>query len=159
MRFFESRYNYLEDIEKAISNMVNEHCAKAKSTKIVKSNNTLEQLQILKKENIERLNNDYYDGTIEHIQNFFETEFSDPLNLEVVKKFEDVMLKGIKELYDKISEMKIDDLQVDDFLHPKHSKEHFFGSSYSKLNEYALGYSDKRPFTLQEVTKPPEGYV
>ncbi len=152
--FFESRYRYLEEIEKAIEKIVDDHFSQKKSIVIDKVNDPIEQLTILETENKTRLNNSYYDEVIHNMKSFFQTDFSDSKNHDVIKCFAELLDKGINEIYGKISAMEVSDLEVDVYLHPDYPHAQQFGYTFSKLSECALGYSNKPLIMLQEVIDP-----
>ena len=152
--YFESRYTYLEEIEKAIIRIVNDYISKAKACKIAKYDIMIDQLNVLKLENRKRLYNDYYDEIIDMAISFYETEFTNPMNANMVDEFETIMRNGVEELYEKISKMDVVELDIDLYLHPEYTRLKHFGYSYSKLCEYVLGYSNKNSFLVDDIIEP-----
>jgi hypothetical protein len=158
MKFFESRYQYLEMIEQAIKKRVDEHYDRLRLIEIERSDDMLEQLQILKDENTQRLNSYYYDEIIHCMSHFFETK-TGLKDTEVIRKFTDIMIKGVEEIYEKISNMVHDELHIEPFLKPNYPQWRYFGYDYGKLAETVMTNSGRKPFLIQSITTPLEKYI
>lgn len=147
--FFDTRYKYLEKIEKAIREKKIDFFNEMKSIPIMKVNDPIEQLAILKRENDMRLNNQSYDETIDWLTCFFSTEFIEEKNYKYVKLLKDEMLNGVNELLDNIQNLVVPEfLKIDSILNPEYSHiEGFSGYVFAQITANVQG-TDKPIFGL-----------
>lgn len=104
-----------------------------KEIAIKKTDSILKQIDILMQENEKRLNSEYYEEILKELKLIFRTEISQKKNQRLVLKYQEVLKKGIDEIYHSLQKMQYTDLKVYDDLNPKYSNKNGFGYAFGKL--------------------------
>lgn len=115
--FLQSRYEYLDVISESISIQFNSFVEQLKHTPIDTSDNVLETLSTLAKESTIRLNNQYYESTINDLISIFSTTLNDESYQKEETEFKESLLPLIDELTINLQEVKIEDLDNHSLLY------------------------------------------
>lgn len=135
VEFLNTRYGYLEEIENAILDMIDNHTRSHAAKQIEVSDNPLRQIEILKEENHNRLGNDHYHYTLESIQLFLQTDFTSKANNKQIEAFLARVQDGITEIYMELSNMRLSELKVYKILHPDFLPIKGFSYNFAKLSD------------------------
>jgi len=144
--FAEKRYQYLQTIIDEIDRQIENFFLEQKKIKIPKVNDSLEQINILIKENTNRFNNEYYAYELRRLQIIYKANIANQKNREVVDKLRKKLSIIVKKFYDNLQKMKLRDIDTNnllDFNIPDNCR-----YSFSKLCESVFG---DYPFYLVDL--------
>ena len=108
MDFATKRYDYLNILMKRTDVIIYEWCEKWRNTPIVLSGKDLVDISTLLKENVNRLDNDYYEYRLEAIKSAFEVEINGEKNTNVVNEFREALKIEIQMIYQILQNMELD---------------------------------------------------
>lgn len=137
-RYLDKSISYLDVIYKEIINMIYEYKKETSQKDITKKKNPIEQLNILEKEDKERLNS-RYKYIINNIKVLIETQITDKSNKKQYQKYKDKLIENISVLYNAIQypERNNNINEIENIINC--GTEYFTNLSsyyYSKLYEY-----------------------
>lgn len=140
LAFAEKHYNYLNVLMDELKRQHNVFCEEMRKTPFVCGTDPLSRLEILKRENEIRMDNDYYRDLINYLTIIFNVSISCEENFELIEKYHAALIKVIDKLEINLQEMMIEDLELDDILYPT-TKNLPDGWYYyvEKLSEYVFG--------------------
>lgn len=121
--FIMIRYHYIELIINELETQYKLFCKEKSMIDIDKSDDPIEQLEILKEEAICRGNNSYYKEAIDELIYLFNTESTTTLEITCVKKYILELKKVIEELYNNLQQMKLKELETNNILSPDYPQE------------------------------------
>lgn len=116
--YLEKYYNHLIKLKDELRKQYDGFCKKMRKQKIAYSDNSVEQLIILQKENKKRLNNDYYEITIDELLMLIQTPISCNKNRTMVSMYRKYLESTVRELYSKMQNMDFSDLEFDPLVEP-----------------------------------------
>ena len=151
--YFEQRFYYLNTLIKRIDELYEDYKTEKEKEIIPRSDNPLEQLDFLKAANETRLNYEYYNEVINQLTCFFDTDFENKENSDVIEEYRNKLLLGIEELYNNIQRLDYQDLMIDNFLNPQTIDVEWFEYEFAALSGQVLSDTYK-PFDLKILTEP-----
>ena len=137
MQFAESRYQHLNAILREIDRQQKEYIEEKSRMPIQKSDDPISQIEILIAAQKLRLDNDYYNHTLEELRIIYATPITNPINIPIVSYFRKSLQSAISEIYDNIQEMKCNELNCDAILSPQIP--HAYLYKFSNLCEFVYG--------------------
>ena len=137
------RYNYINVIIREIDRQYEAFLAKYRGKKIVKLNNIVEQLSILKVEADNRQANEYGDVIKEILTIYTVNPISDN-NKKVLDKYKAQLEVVVQEVYSRLQSMDFRELETNRIINPKCPKGLHY--SYEKLNNAMCGSSQLYAF-------------
>ena len=153
IEYFEQRFYYLNTLMERIDELYAEFKAEKANEPIPKSSYPLEQLQILKAANAQRLNNEYYNEIIDQFISFLNTDFESRENKNLIENYKNKLISEIETLFHNIQYLDYRDMPLDKLLNPPSLRVEWFGYEFAALAEYVLSGRYK-PFNLNILTEP-----
>lgn len=153
LEFANIRYNYLQALMEQIDREVEKYFASWRYQIIMRSNDPEEQIEILIKENKQRLDNTYYNYVLEKLRIIFTTSITNSKNLTPVNRYKAALLGTIEELFTLLQQMIISELSIVDDSPPSDCQ-----FAFSKLCEATYG-SDNAVFIDREKFKTHLGNI
>ena len=153
IEYFEQRFDYLNILIERIDELYKAFVKEKAKEIIPKSDNPLEQLAFLKVANEQRLKNEYYNEIINQLACFFNTDFEDEENSDIIKNYRSSLLLGIEELYNNIQSLDYKDLIIDKFLNPQTIDAGYFRYEFAALSGRVLSGIYK-PFDFKILAEP-----
>lgn len=117
MGFAKKRYEYLNEIIKEIE----------------RSDSIIEQIEILKREEKDRYDNDYLKYALEKLRIIFSTDIKSPKNQVTVEKYRSVMRVRLDEIFDILQTMQLEELPSDKYIDDSPPSKYQY--PFSKLRE------------------------
>lgn len=133
MGFAKKRYEYLNEIIKEIDNKVNEYLNCWRCKEIERSDSIIEQIEILKREEKDRYDNDYLKYALEKLRIIFSTDIKSPKNQVTVEKYRSVMRVRLDEIFDILQTMQLEELPSDKYIDDSPPSKYQY--PFSKLRE------------------------
>ena len=121
MGFAKKRYEYLNEIIKEIE----------------RSDSIIEQIEILKREEKDRYDNDYLKYALEKLRIIFSTDIKSPKNQVTVEKYRSVMRVRLDEIFDILQTMQLEELPSDKYIDDSPPSKYQY--PFSKLCEMIYG--------------------
>lgn len=150
--FLAKYYAHLAALKEELRKQYNEFCIKKKKQKIEVSEEPIAQLEILKKESLERLNVDYYRITIDELLLLFKTPISCERNKKIVASYHEYLKTVVQEIYSNLQNMNLVDLKNDHLLIPTHDKlPNGWAYGYEKLCEAITGAGYPEFFWIDKI--------
>jgi len=137
MGFAKKRYEYLNEIIKEIDNKVNEYLNCWRCKEIERSDSIIEQIEILKREEKDRYDNDYLKYALEKLRIIFSTDIKSPKNQVTVEKYRSVMRVRLDEIFDILQTMQLEELPSDKYIDDSPPSKYQY--PFSKLCEMIYG--------------------
>lgn len=137
LTFAKLRYNYLRTIMKEIDTQVDHYFDSWRKQKITRATSPAEQIEILIKENKQRLDNDYYNYELEKLRIIFNASITNSKNLKLVNHYKTTLSDKIEEIFTNLQLMIISELQSINDSYPSDCQ-----YAFSKLSDavYGAGY-------------------
>ncbi len=158
MDYFEKRFYYLNNLIDKIDELFEVFREEKINDIIQKSSNPIEQLKILKDANADRLDNQYFDETIEQLLLFFNTQFESKENESIVENYREKLISGIDELYENIQKLEYKEMKLNKLLSPPTIDIEWFGYEYTALLAQVFENRYKR-YHFKTLTEPLKKYV
>lgn len=117
MGFAKKRYEYLNEIIKEIE----------------RSDSIIEQIEILKREEKDRYDNDYLKYALEKLRIIFSTDIKSPKNQVTVEKYRSIMRVRLDEIFDILQTMQLEELPSDKYIDDSPPSKYQY--PFSKLRE------------------------
>lgn len=143
-KYLEKYYSHLQALQAKIPNQYAQFCKQKAKEAFECSGTPLEQLNVLKEENKKRLDNDYYNFTLDDLIKIFSTPITCPENVPMVNRYLDYLQGVIDEIHGNLQKMEIVDLAKDTsmcvFPYDLPEGWHYW---YEKLSDsvWGVGYS------------------
>lgn len=137
------RYNYINEIIKVIDNQYEEFQFKYRKREISKSDDIVEQLNILLVEAKNRQVEDY-GYTIKDILTIYKVDSINSNNRKVLDKYKAQLEVVVQEVYSRLQSMDFRELETNSIINPKCPKGLHY--SYEKLNNAMCGSSQLYAF-------------
>lgn len=135
--FLESRYGYLITLINVIENQYQNY-RKHKAKQIIQySKNMVEQLQILRRESAERLDNEYYNYLIDDLLILYQANITLDINRDATNKYLDKCQNLVKEIHANLQKMEFSELEYGVLLDLDHP--HKIHYPLSKIYECLRG--------------------
>lgn len=110
VKFLNKYYLHLTVLSNALDLQYDEFCREKRKEHFECSGTPLERLEILKSESRRRLNNDYYNHTIDSLIRVFQVQITNKQNLELVQDYRNDLIPAIDEIYNNLQNMTMVDL-------------------------------------------------
>ncbi len=110
--FLQRTYSYLETLIELIAVDEKKFREDRQKEQIAVVDDSVEQLKILKEENLKRYRVDYYSFLIDELILLFETEIADAENLTKVEMYRKAILPAIAELCHVLQEMNLEEVET-----------------------------------------------
>ena len=110
-QFLEQRYNYLDVLKDQIQEQRNSFFLSMQQSKIQKSDNPIEQLQILGQEIYNRGECDYFEFLVKQLQLIFDTSITAEENQEMVARYRNRLKPLIEDLFQHVQNMDMRDIE------------------------------------------------
>lgn len=137
--FLEERYNYLDVLKNQIQEQRKSFNINMQQRKISQSNNSIEQLQILRQEIYDRGECDYFEFLVEQLQMILGTPITAKENEEMVDRYRECLKPLINDLFNHVQNMEMSDID-DGVLFPKPtSLPNGYGYWLEKISDYISG--------------------
>lgn len=137
MGFAKKRYEYLNEIIKEIDNKVNEYLNCWRCKEIERADSIIEQIEILKREEKDRYDNDYLKYALEKLRIIFSTDIKSLNNQVTVEKYRSVMRVRLDEIFDILQTMQLEELPSDKYIDDSPPSKYQY--PFSKLCEMIYG--------------------
>lgn len=111
VQFLNKYYSYLPVLTEALDLQYHNFCEEKKQERFTCFGTPLERLVILKGESKKRLNNDYYNRTIDSLIRVFQVPITNKQNFRLVQEYRNDLLPAIDEIYNNLQDMTIVDLK------------------------------------------------
>lgn len=111
VHFLNKYYSHLAVLKEQLDLQYSAFCEAKKEEQFECSGTPIERLMILKEESKKRLNNDYYNHTIDELIRVFQTPIVNERNLGLVQEYRNDLLQVIDEIYQNLQNMTLTDLQ------------------------------------------------
>ncbi|MDU2730681.1 hypothetical protein [Pantoea sp.] len=132
LTYAKDRYEYLFQLKKSLNSLFHNHCIALADEDIPKSDNIINEINILSTENAARLGSDYYHGILWDLDLLFRTHLTEPHLQEEERKYKDELLKLVNEVRGKLQSMIEIDLEHD-YLLPNSLPKHHLQYDISKV--------------------------
>lgn len=139
-RFVLKYYKYLDDIIEGIQKQYKEYLSKKKELIIEKKKDILSQIKVLKIENQQRFDNDYYGYYLDELVMMFSAACTYEENKEAFSEYLMQLEKVIKEIHINLQDMRFCELNTANIINPPRPiKKHY---DYEKVFNYLYGNND-----------------
>lgn len=135
--FAKERYILLNDFTNRVDTIIKNHISNKKTKIISESDNNIEQLKILKKENRERIGAEYgYAYEINYIYRLLKVEVKDDKIKSIIKEYRDHLIKQIHKIKNNLQNMNfnytLEKPQITDYETGKIHDYFYRGNKYGK---------------------------
>lgn len=138
MQFAKKRYEYLHTIMEEIDRQEQVYLQDKRTNKITKVSNPVEQIEILRHENQDRAQNDYYDYILQKLHIIFTTEITLPQNRQLVDAYRHKLEPIIQEISMGIQTMSFEEIEMEHFTE-LHASSGIYRYAFAKLCEFVFG--------------------
>lgn len=140
LRYANKYYECLESLGHTLNEQYELFVEEKRVETIPFSEDPVEHLDILLKENAQRLDNGVYRSDIQELKLIFTTEVTDIENQELVSAYRKDLRLLISEIHEHLQNMDFTDFEYDDFLYPSPKcVPNGWGYWYEKITEYVFG--------------------
>lgn len=158
--FLNIRYEYINVLKDKLSEDINKYYKKMRKIKIESSDDIRVQLDILKSELEVRKTDDYYNGIIDDLIEFFNSKRIISSNNPVITRYLEELQEVVDELKHNIQAMIFTELESDSIIHLKYPKEIFYNLTkvYDYYNNYGINI-DNYNFYIKPIAEFLKDYV
>ena len=158
-KFLVVRYQYLSNILMEIERQIQEYKSNKSLQKIVRSDDMVEQLNILKNELEHRLDNDYYSYLIEELLILYRANNTRDINRKVIEEYLNECRKLVMEIYSNLQNMEPLEPEHGDLLNLRHPTTIHY--DLSKIYECLRGTSEDRLYNhyIKKIGEFLNGYI
>jgi hypothetical protein len=139
-RFALKYYKYLDDIIEEIQKQYKECLSKKKDQIIEKKKDMLSQIKVLKIENQQRFDNDYYCYYLDELDMMFSAVCTYEKNEQAFNEYLMLLEKVVEEIHINLQNMRVCELKTANIINPRRPlKKHY---DYEKVFNYLYGNND-----------------
>ena len=115
-KFAKKYFSYLVELKSELERQYKEYIKSKRNIVFDCAGDPLTMLNILWRENKERMDNSYYESTIDQLKLIFETPISSEENAALVDRYKTALLASIEEIRSNVQNMNFDDLKSEALL-------------------------------------------
>lgn len=145
--FAEQRYHYLSHLMNVIKEQEAQYIKGQRKIKIEKSENPLDQIDILLKEVNERSENNYYEEELKRLKILFASVINGEKNKRIVEKYRGLLQLELQEIYENVQNMTFKELKWCELLSGELPWKYHY--PYSAMCDCLFGSGYKRPIGIE----------